>query len=102
VHVKVIESVQRRALFENGVKDLDLGLIALRSARVIYKDDPELIEKMYDIAMYMRHDISGDCSLQENNIVPSCSLVSLNAQPVMLSDFMKPGRILVVVAGSYS
>eukprot|EP01121_Diplochlamys_sp_Union-15-3_P013668 TRINITY_DN4270_c0_g1_i1.p1 TRINITY_DN4270_c0_g1~~TRINITY_DN4270_c0_g1_i1.p1 ORF type:complete len:231 (-),score=37.80 TRINITY_DN4270_c0_g1_i1:600-1292(-) len=102
VHVKIIENVQLRALKECGVMDLKTGLIALRSARIIYQSEPELIKQMYKLAMYMRHDISGDCNLQIGDRVPTCRLVSLSNQHKLLSDFQCPGRPLVIIAGSYS
>jgi len=101
-HCQLITSVQQQALRECGVTNIDLGLIALRSARVIWKDDLEFIKQMHGIAMYMRWDISGDCALLEGSTVPPCQLVSLEGKHCMVSDFMQPNRPLVVVAGSYS
>jgi len=101
-HCQLITSVQQQALQECGVTNIDMGLIALRSARVIWKNDLEFIKQMHGIAMYMRHDISGDCALLEDSAVPPCQLTSLEGKRCMLSDFMQPNRPLVVVAGSYS
>jgi len=90
-------------LIDNGVLDVENGILALQSARVIYARDREFVAQMKEYAYYMKYDISGDTYLNVGDLIPECRLHTLEGEPALLSQFYSQNqRPLVIVAGSYS
>jgi len=100
---EVTYRIQLQALMDNGISEgrLNVGICALKSARFMYKDDPD----MNQLTVYMRHDRSRKGSLQQGDDTPNVPLHTIEGTPIMLHDYIKnlnSKKPLFVMAGSLS
>jgi len=94
--LKVTEEVQKQVIEEFGyLNSLENALYCLRSAAVLYPDDPEFKE----IPLYVKYNRARDGSLKEGDRAPNTSPVALDGTSCELLDKSKP---TVLIAGSIS
>lgn len=101
------KDIQRQVLREEGFRDSDSGLRAWWKINQAFPDD----EEVRDTVVYMKHNVMEELRLCEGDPAPSAPLVWLEPEAGhddnggVEFDYLslaKPGRPLVVAAGSYS
>jgi hypothetical protein len=92
------DRMQRRLVKEEFGLEEAVGLTAIRCALQLFPNDAEIRE----IPLYVRFNRARDGPLLLEGEVPNIPLHAMDGKPCRLLDFAKPGRPLVVLAGSYS
>lgn len=92
------ENIQRQVLQEFGFEPNDIWLRLYQYTNGRFPTDVEL----RNTAVYMRCDRSRPTDAKIGDPLRPATLRSLDGSVCQLSDFIKPGRPLVVIAGSQS
>ena len=90
----VAEEVQRQVCQEFGASAREMNK-ALRELRAAALRHPE-------IALYVKYNRSREGTLKEGDACPHIVMHALDGEPQILAANSRPGRPLVVIAGSYT
>jgi hypothetical protein len=92
----VEKSVQRDALENCGFNTSERSIKNYQSIAYYYEDDEEIKQAIH----YMRINIIKDCPIKVNQPYINSNLVTLDENPVQLSDYYNLSRPLIILAGS--
>lgn len=90
--------IQRQALRDCGIVDIEQGLIALHNVRKLYSGDKEINQ----LVVYLREDRSQKGTLSIGDKLPDVNLVTADGNPISLHSYLDKLLPLptVIIAGS--
>jgi len=96
---RLIVDVQKRALADFGVADLDYGVELLHSVLARY---PERREELVDAAFYIKYNVCHEGNLQVGDVMPSVDVVRLDGSRCSLASVcgMSRKRPTALIMGS--
>ena len=94
----ITRNLQVQLLKEYDLPPTDEGLRLWQTQRWHHRDD----EEVRAVPLYIKYDVSSAGTLKVGDPYTDCRLVTVGGEPKQLADYTKPGRPLVIIAGSYS